>query len=181
MKKWMYLISVGAMLAVFTFFYLASEKEVAAREAKHKADIVAQAKVDSDRKALLDSKAREDADKRASDRLADEKRKEDEKVAKQAAEDKKVKDAFDKYTAEADRLSKKANQLELELGAFRSAKEKISREAFDLAKRVEASKVARRTAELNIQRTTEMVARRAAESSMVRPPVVAAPVAPPAS
>ena len=41
--------------------------------------------------------------------------------------------------------------------------------AFD-AKKVELARIARRTAELEIQRTTEMITRRAEQSSMTRPP-----------
>ena len=65
--------------------------------------------------------------------------------------------------------------MELQLSALRTEKEKLNREAFDFAKQVERGKVARRTAELEIQRTTEMIARRAAQSSLARPPGAVTP------
>jgi len=42
---------------------------------------------------------------------------------------------------------------------------------------VELARIARRNAELEIQRMTEMVSRRAADSSLTRPPVIPAPPA----
>ncbi len=51
-------------------------------------------------------------------------------------------------------------------------KDKLSRETFDLAKQVELARIARRNAELEIQRVTEMIHRRASDSALVKPPVI---------
>ena len=88
---------------------------------------------------------------------------------------KEIQDATDKYNAEADRNAKKSAELEIKLSALRAEKEKLNREAFELAKQVEQGKISRRTAELEIQRATEIVARKAAQSSLTRLPVVVAP------
>ncbi len=178
MKKWMYVISVGSMLAIFLFFYFTHLKEAEIRDKARAAQIAQQQKDDADRKALIEAKAREDATARAAARAADEAKKEADKVAKWEADGQKIKDQTDKYNTEADRLSKQAARLEIQLDTLRNDKEKANRESFELAKRVELAKIAKRNAELEIQRMTEMIARRAADSLMARPP---APVFPKSS
>lgn len=179
MKKWMYLIFPGIMLVGFVFVYLshvekthAKEKAVAAKIEKDRAEADA-------KKKAAEAKAREDAKKRQDERDAEERKKEEEKAAKQAIDDKKVKDQTAEYTAKGDAAQKQVNALEIELDRIRKEKDKTSREAFDIAKEVELARIARRTAELEIQRMTEMVIRRASDSSMTRPPAI--PVAPAAA
>lgn len=170
MKKFMYVIFPGAMLGIFLIFFFAHQKDAEAREAartekihKEEAEKAAK-KAEAERKAAVDAKERqaqrekEDADKEAA------------KLAKQAAADKEVKDATDKAIAEGDKSSKEASKLEIDLDTIRKNKDKLSREAFDLTKQVEAAKVAKRNAEFEIQRMTEMISRRASDSSMTRMP-----------
>ncbi len=178
MKKWMYLIFPLAMLGVFVGFYLthakaAHEKEerLMAEAAKKQADEVAKKKV-------AEEKARVDAKKRQEERDAEEKKKDEDKVAKQAADDKKVRDQTAEYLAKGDAAAKLVAKHELELDTLRKEKDKTSREAFEIAKQVELTRVARRNAELEIQRMNEMIIKRASDSSLVRPPVIYA--APPA-
>ena len=177
MKKWMYLIFPGAMLVGFIFVYFshvekthAKEKAIAAKIAKDRSEAEA-------KKKSAESKAREDAKKRQDERDAEEKKKEEEKAAKQAIDDKKVRDQTAEYTTKGDATQKQVNAHEVELDRIRKEKDKTSRESFDIAKRVELARIARRNAELEIQRMNEMVIRRASESSLTRPPVI--PVAPP--
>lgn len=177
MKKWMYIIFPGVMLAGFLVIYF-SHKEAA--EAKEKAHVIAVAKKkaeDDDKKKVAEAKAREDARKRQEERDAEDKKKEEEKKARQDADDKKVRDQTAEYTAKGAAAQKQVTALETELDRLRKEKDKTNRETFDLAKEVELSRIARRNAELEIQRMTEMVSRRAAESALVRPPVMAAPPA----
>lgn len=170
MKKWMYLIFPGIMLGAFLVFFFSYQKEAEARD-KARVELVkkqeaekAQKKADAERKAAIDAKERqkarekEDADKEAA------------KLAKLAAADKEVKDATDKALAEGEKAAKEVAKLESDLDALRKSKDKINRDAFDLAKQVELAKVAKRNAEFEIQRTTEMISRRAADSSLTRLP-----------
>ncbi|MBI5690375.1 MAG: hypothetical protein HZC55_09775 [Verrucomicrobia bacterium] len=178
MKKWMYLIFPGIMLVGFVFIYLGHVEETHRKEEEAKKK-VAQERADLEaKKKAAEAKAREDAKKRQDERDAEEKKKEDEKAAKQAADDKKVADATAEYTAKGDAAQKQVTALEQELDRLRKEKDKTSRESFDLAKQVELARIARRNAELEIQRMTEMVHRRASDSSLVRPPAV--PTPPPA-
>ncbi len=170
MKKWMYLIFPGAMLGLFLVFFLSHTKEAEAREktrqevlAKKIADDVAKKKEDENR-------ARLDAEKRAADRAAEDAKKESERIAKQAAIDREIREATDKAIADAATSQKTIDNLEAELDRLHKQKDQLSRDGFDIAKQVELAKVAKRTAEIEIQRTVELIARKAQESYLVRMP-----------
>jgi hypothetical protein len=175
MKKWMYLISVGGMLAIFLVFYLSATKQHEERERQRAIQVAAKKAADDAHKAEIEAKAREDAEARAKARADAEAQKEADRVAKWEAEGKKIQDATDKYNAAADASAKKAAELEVQLGALRTEKEKLNREAFELAKGVELGKIARRDAELEIQRTVAIVARHADQSTMTKLPMVTPP------
>ena len=172
MKKWMYLIFPGIMLAGFLVFYLSHKK---AAEEKERIAIAKAAsdKAEADKKKKeAEQKAREDAKKRQDEREAEDAKKEAEKAAKQAKDDKMVRDQIAEFTAKADAAQKQLTALEAELDRMRKEKDKVSRETFDLAKQVELNRIARRNAELEIQRQTEILIRRASESSMTKPPPI---------
>jgi hypothetical protein len=177
MKKWMYLISPAIMLGLFLVLYMSHAEKTHAKEVAQKAQIEKERLEADEKKKVAEAKAREDAKKRQEERDAEERKKEAEKAARQAADDKKVRDQTAEYTAKADAAAKQVAALEIELDRLRKEKDKTSREAFDAAKQVELARIARRNAELEIQRMTEMISRRASESSMVRPPVVPTPPA----
>jgi hypothetical protein len=170
MKKWMYIIFPSVMLAGFLVIYFSHKEKAEAKEKAHIAQVEKEKAEADQKKKIAEAKAREDARKRQEERDAEEKKKIDEKAAKQAADDKKVRDQTAEYTAKVNAASKQAAALEAELDRLRKEKDQTTRETFDLAKQVELARIARRNAELEIQRMTEMVSRRAAESSMTRPP-----------
>jgi len=175
MKKWMYVISVGSMLAVFLFFYTTHLKEADIAE---KARIEKKAREDAEIKAKKDEReaqARKDAADRAAKRDADEKEKEAQKVAAYKADVKKIQDSLDDHNAKADEYAKLISRLDIELNNLRAAKERLNRDAFDVAKQVEAARVEKRTSELEIQRVTDMIAKRAVDSSLTRPPELPKP------
>ena len=167
----MYVISVSSMLAIFLFFYLTHLKEAELRDKARAERLAHDQKIEAERKAMIEAKAREDAAKRAAARAAEDAKKEADKIAKWEAEGQKIKDATDKHNAESDRLAKEAAKLEIQLDSLRRDKETANRECFESAKRVEYAKIDKRNAELEIQRTTEMIARRATESSLARLPL----------
>lgn len=171
MKKWMYLIAPGLMLAGFIVLYFSHAEALHQKEAALKAKIEQERIEAEEKKKVAEAKAREDAKKRQEERDAEEKKKQDEKAARQAADDQKVRDQTAEYTGKANAAAKQVAALEIELDRLRKEKDKTSREAFELAKQVELARIARRNAELEIQRMTEMVSRRAAESSMTKPPL----------
>ncbi|MDP3070125.1 MAG: hypothetical protein Q8N18_07530 [Opitutaceae bacterium] len=175
MKKWMYLIFPGVMLGIFLVFYMSHAKEVHAKEQRIKMETAKKQADEVARKKAAEAKAREDATKRQAEREAEEKAKQAEKEAKQLADDNRVKAQTEEYLAKGKAAAKEVTEKEAELDRLRKEKDKTSREAFDIAKQVELTRVARRNAELEIQRMTEMIHRRASESSLVRPPVIATP------
>jgi hypothetical protein len=179
MKKWMYLIFPGLMLGAFLIFFFSHQKEAEAREAvrletaRKMEQEKAAKKAESEKKAMIDAKERqatrekEEADKEAA------------KLAKQAAADKEVRDATNKALADGDKAAKEVAALEIQLDTLHKTKDKTTREAFDLAKQVELAKVAKRTAEFEIQRFTEMIAKHAADTMTKMPPALPTPPAPP--
>jgi hypothetical protein len=176
MKKWMYLIAPTVMLAGFLVIYLSHKEQAEAKERAHVAQVAKDRAAAEEKKKVAETKAREDARKRQEERDTEEKKKAEEKAARQAADDKKVHDAITEYTAKGNAAAKQVAALEIELDRIRKEKDSVSRASFETAKQVELARVARRNAELEIQRMTEMVVRRASDSSMTKAPVV--PVAP---
>jgi hypothetical protein len=174
MKKWLYLISVGGMMAVFLFFYFAFLKETKVKEEQRAVALAKERKIEEDKKAAAEAKAREDAAKRAKERADADAKKEADRLARWQAEGKKIQDATDAANAKADAYSKHISSLEVELNALRTNKEKLNREAFEFAKQVEQARINKRRAELEIQRMTDMIAKRAGDSALAKMPPVAA-------
>lgn len=168
-----YLIVPIVLCGMFGFIYVNHTKDAEAKATQIAAEKKAKEDDAAAKKKEAERKSREDADKRTAERIADEKKKEDDKRAKWEAQGKEIADATAKYIADGESFAKQAAKLESELSATRAAKDKANREAFELLKGVELAKIAKRTAEMEVQRMTEMVSRKAAESSLAK--VAAAP------
>ncbi len=180
MKKWMFIIFPGAMLAIFLTFFLSHKKEMEANQAAVAATAARQQQEADAKKKADEEKAHVDAVKRAEAHAKEEADKAAKKAADVAAKDKEVQDATNKALADGDKAAQESRRLEMELENIRKAKDQLSREAFDAAQQVELAKVARRDAELEEQRTIEMIANRADNSLMARPPAAVVPLlAPP--
>jgi len=170
MKKWMYVLGPGLMLGVFLFFYFSSKAETDARMKAEKARKEEIAKEEEQKKQIAEKKARDDAERRNADRAADEARIAKEKQDKYDADMRRIQEDTDKATASAEASAKQVSELTIELDTLHKQKDSITREGFDLAKRVEMAEVARRNAELEIQRMVDMIANRADQSSMTKMP-----------
>jgi hypothetical protein len=170
MKKWLYVIAPGIMLAVFLFFYMSSRTETLARDAQHRQD-VAREKAEADqKKAAAEANARADADKRAAQRAADEAKTAQDKLDKYNADMKRIQEDTDKSNALGESYAKQVSELTIELDTLHKQKDALSREGFDLLKKIELAEVARRNAELEDQRMVDRIANRADESQMVKLP-----------
>jgi chromosome segregation ATPase len=168
MKKWYFVIAPILMLGVFLVFYFLSTAETERREQVHLAALAAQ-KADADqKKKIAEETAREDAEKRNEQRLADEAKTAQEKQDKYEAAMRKIQEGTDKANATAEKFAKQVSDLSIELDALYKQKDEESREAFELAKKVQAAQVARRNAELDIQRMVEMIADRSEQSAMAK-------------
>ena len=115
---------------------------------------------------------------RPAEREAEEKKKDEDGRAKQAAIDKQIKDETAAANAEADKLHKEVTALQVELDRLQKDRDSLGRQAFDAARQVEAAKVERRNAEMESQRVLEMIVKRAADSSLTRLPPPPPPPAP---
>lgn len=170
MKKWLYVLAPAVMIAVFLFFFFDSRAEWEAKEKAHQEE-VARLKAEADmKKHAAELKAREDADRRNAERVAEEAKAAKEKQDRYNAEMQRIKDDTDRANAEAASYARQVSELTIELDTLHKQKDALTREDFELAKKVQLAEVARRNAELEIQRTVEMIADRADQSAMAKPP-----------
>jgi len=165
-----YLIVPVVMSLIFGGVYLQHTKH-AAELAAAKAEQVAKLKAEEEaKKTQAERKAREDAEKRSAARAAEEKKKEDDKVAKWNADGAKIAEDTAHYNELIGTYTKEIDGLEKQLDVVRDSKEQAGKEVFAQAREVEMALIAKRTAELEIQRLTEMVARKAGNTSLVKAP-----------
>lgn len=165
-----YIIAPVVLCAIFIGIYVNFAKN---QEIKQKAiaeQVAATKRAEDEKKKEAEAKARADADARAKKRADDEKQKEADRRAKYEAVSKEIADATAKYNADADKYAKQAAELEIQLGELRKKKDTATREEFELRKQVELAQIAKRNAELEIQRMTKMIADKAAASALARPP-----------
>ena len=180
MKKWMYAIFPAIMLAAFLVIYFTHKTESEAHEAARAKAIadeqaaILKKKQEAEAKAAKDAKDRQEANQKE---MAD---KEAARVARQAAADKEVRDQTDGFLGRIDKAGKESAALEIQLDALRKEKDGLNREAFETAKKVELARIARRNAELEIQRMNDMVVQRTNASFLLRlpPPPPPPPPAP---
>jgi uncharacterized protein (DUF3084 family) len=170
MKKWFYVLFPTIMIAIFLLFYMSSRSETIAHETQLKEE-AARTKAEADKKkAEAEATAQADAERRNIQRAADEAKAAKDKEDKYNAEMAKIKAGTDRANASADKFSKEVSELSIELDTLHKQKDELTRESFDLLKKIELQEVARRNAELEIQRYDQMIANRADESFMTKMP-----------
>lgn len=170
MKKWMYLIFPGAMLGLFLVFYLSHQKDTEQKEHDRKVAVAQKKATEDAAKAESERVAKEQALKTQKEREEADRKKAEERRAKQVKADNDLRDQLNKSIADAAALQKEAVTLEADLKRIYEARDRASREAFEMLKQVELGKVARRTAEIETARLIEMLAQRADRSAMASPP-----------
>lgn len=170
MKKWMYVLAPGAMLAVFLFFYFASRTESLAREKAHKEEVAREKAEADEKKHIAEVKAREDADRRNAEREAEEAKAAKEKEAKYQASMDRIQADTDKSNKQAEEYAKHVSELTIELDSLHKQKDELTRAAFAESKKIELAEVARENAEMEIQRMVGMIADRADQSILVKMP-----------
>jgi len=160
----LYLIIPAVLTLAFTGIYYvhaidSKEKAIAKELATEQAAAAQIAE-----KAAAERQAREDADRRTAERLAEEKKREDDRRAKWVAAGQAILDDTATYTAQAEKNATELKALEERLTALRAEKDKAIQTAFDFDLEIEKARIAKRSAELEIQRLVEMTARRAGTS-----------------
>jgi uncharacterized coiled-coil DUF342 family protein len=175
MKKWFYVLFPTILLGIFLIFYMSSRSETLAREAAQREE-TAKLKAEADKKkAEAEATAQADAERRNVERANEEAKAAKDKEDKYDAEMAKIKAETDRANASADKYAKQVSELTIELDNLHKQKDQLTRDAFDLEKKIELSQVTRRNAEMEIQRYTEMIADRADQSSMTKMPPAPAP------
>jgi hypothetical protein len=170
MKKWFYVLFPTVLLGIFIIFYLSSKAETEARELAQREEM-AKEKADADqKKQIAEAKARDDAERRNIERAADEAKVAKDKEDKYNADMAKIKTDTDKSNATAATYAQKVSELTIELDTLHKQKDTLTRESFELDKQIELADVARRNAEMEIQRYDEMIANRADQSAMAKMP-----------
>jgi hypothetical protein len=169
-----YLIAPLVCILVFVAFYRSASQRMEA-EAALKEQAVAAAKAAEETKRVeLDRKAEADARIRQEERDRLEREREAKRKADYEDALARLRDETAGYAAEAAKFSTEAAALEQGLLAARQGRETLGREVFDLTREVELPRIARRTAELEIQRAHQAVVARFSESALA-----ALPAAPP--
>jgi uncharacterized protein involved in exopolysaccharide biosynthesis len=172
----LYVLAPVILLLVFGFFYRDFIKEEGVRLIEKKAKSDSDAAAETARQKAIEDRARADADERVKKREEEAAKKEADRRGKWDDQGREIAESTAKYSGEADRFTKRSAELEKQLADLRRQKDQATREQFDLQKAVELARIAKRNAELEIQRMTTMITNRATESAMARPP---APPAPP--
>ncbi|WP_221030179.1 hypothetical protein [Actomonas aquatica] len=169
-----YIIVPILLMVGFGFIYKKAAHDIELVEQQEQAELDAKAAEEAAIKAEAERQAKEDAERRTAEREADEAAKEAKKRADWEARGIEIAEATAEANAEADKLAEQAAELELKLRATRNERDAQAGEAFDLAKKVELARIAKRNAELEIQRMTAMVTKRAEESTLTEMPELAA-------
>jgi hypothetical protein len=157
----LYLIVPLVLTLAFGGVYFSHTKDAAAKAEIAKTEA---AKAEAEalaKKQEAEKQARDDADRRTAERVAEEKKKEADKAAKWAAQSKEIADDTATYAAQALKNEAEAKVLAAKLAELRDAKDKAVQAAFDFDLEIEKARVAKRAAELEIQRLVEMTARKA--------------------
>ena len=164
----LYLTVPLLLVAVFGGIYWQHSRTVAAHTAERAAAVAAALQAEADQKAEAERQARADADKRTADRLAEEQKKTAEKKARYEADDSILAADTARYAAKVTELTAELATQEKQLAELHARRATLNAETFALAKDVELARIAKRNAELEIQRLTEMLARQAAGTSLSR-------------
>jgi len=167
MKRSYYIVPV-ILLAAFGVIHWQSMGEMERKAAELKAKQTQEKAIEDAKKKEAERKAREDADKRIAQREAEERKKEEEKNKKRQDEINKIKSDTTRFNSQLADYNKQAANLDKELIALRAEKEKLGRDAFEMAKKVELAMVDKRTAEFQVQRMADMVAKRANDSTLTK-------------
>lgn len=162
----LYLTVPLILVALFGGVYWQHTRNVAAHAVEQAAALAAEKKAAADQKIEAERQARADADKRAAERLADEQKKAAEKKARYEEESRVLAADTARYSAKVTALTAELAAQEKQLADLRVRRAALNTESFALAKDVELARIAKRNAELEIQRLTEMVARQAAGTTL---------------
>lgn len=170
MNKLYIILPLVAMIVFAFVFSDFNKKYTIEQEAKKQAAAAEQAAREAE-EAKLANQAAQEAIRRQEERVA--KAEEDKRIAreKQEAEDRELVANIERTKRSIDQVQKELNEAEMKLVQMRQDREKAEADAFALARDVELTRIARRNAELELQRAAEMMADRTESSALVVEPL----------
>jgi hypothetical protein len=159
MNKINYILPLVLTIAFTGLYYVhtvdAKKEAIVAKAESDKAAAEAALK-----KQETERKAREDADRRTAERLAEEAKKEDEKRAKWKSAGDAIAADTASYIAQAAKNADELKTLSGRLAALRADKEKATQANLDFEIEIEKARVLKRATDFEIQRLVEMIARK---------------------
>lgn len=163
-----YLIIPLVLLSLFGCVYWQHSQQRATELMARTAAASTAKKTAQAEQVVAEGKAREAAAQRTAARLTEEQTKQTTERAQWAAETARIATDTDAYLAQSAQLRSDLAKIEGLVRAAREATAVSSAQALELAREVELARIAKRNAELELQRTTAILARRAAQSGLVR-------------
>lgn len=164
----LYLLAPIVLLAVFGGFYWQHTRTAATESTDKAAAIIAAERAELANKTEAEHRARADAEKRSAERTAEEAKRDVEKRARTEEENRRIATDTATHRAQVAALTAETAALQAQLTALQTRRATLNTEAFALAKEVELARIAKRNAELEIQRLTDMVARQAANTTLAK-------------
>ena len=162
-----YLILPLVFLTLFGGVYWRHSQQ---RDADAQARAAAVAAVESAAKAqqsATEGKARAEVAARASARVEAERKKQEFLDAQCSADTARIAAESEGYQKQVTNLRAELAEVEQQVSAVRHARIEAAGQGLELAREVELLRIAKRNAELEVQRTTEILVRRATQSSLV--------------
>ena len=159
MNKTTYILPLVLTIGFIGLYY---NYTVGAKKERVQTKIVAEAAAQETllKKQEAERMAKADSDKRIAERLAEEKKKEADKLAKWEAASKAIADDTASYLAQTAKSENEFKALTARLAAVRVEKDLATQARFDFDLEIEKPLIAKRTSELEIQRLVEMIARK---------------------
>jgi chromosome segregation ATPase len=173
MKKWLYYIIPIVGIGAFLIVYFSHVEEAKLRTAAHKAEVARITAAETAKKKALEDRARIDAENKAKERADAEAAKEADRTAKWLEQGQKVQDEMDEAIKSSSESTAKIAAMEKEMARLRNQRDSLNRELIETARACELAKIARRTAELELQRQTAFIVKKADESALAVPPALA--------
>ncbi len=160
-----YVIFPTFLLIAFTVYYTqVAQPEMAAQAKAQAAAAAAEQAAEDARRKAIEKKAQEDARRQQMQREAQD-RARAEKARKQHEQQvQEVTNDTDRFLKQAADLRSQIASTQKEIEDLRNQREQLNRQMFNDAASVETARIARRNAELDIQRMYDMVAKKVDDS-----------------
>jgi polyhydroxyalkanoate synthesis regulator phasin len=164
----LYLLVPIVLLALFCSVHWQHTRTVASTAAAQAAAVAAAQQAELAKKAAAEKQARADAAKRTAERLAEEAARDAAKRARTEEEARRIATDTAACRAQVAALTAEVSALQNQLADLQARRATLNTDAFALAKSVELTRIAHRTAELEIQRLNDLVARQVAATTLAR-------------